>query len=84
MRQKIRGVFASITGLPAMVERARRQLGLTWTELAEGSPWSRQYLQAHLQGDVLQGDVVEHLVSRLNLQPAITLTSKLIPTTAAT
>lgn len=78
MPQTIRGVFATIAGLPEAVDRARRALGLTWQDLAQGSPWSRQYLQAHLRSETLQAPVVEHLVDRLNLNPKIKPTSRLL------
>jgi len=77
-RQIIRGAFASISGLPDAVNQARKALGLTWEDLAAGSPWSRQYLQRHLREEELQAPVVEHLTRRLGLAPSLTITSPLI------
>lgn len=77
-RQIVRGEFAVVEGLPGEVERARRAAGLSWPKLAEGSGWSRQYLQRALQGDELPAAIVEYLQRRLGLSLSLTPTSPLI------
>jgi REP element-mobilizing transposase RayT len=77
-RQVVRGDFAIVDGLPDEVERARTAAGLSWQRLAEGSPWSRQYLQRALRGGELPASVVEYLQARLGLSLSLTPTSPLI------
>lgn len=77
-RQVVRGEFAVVEGLPAAVEEARRVRGLSWPKLAEGSGWSRQYLQRALQGGELPAAVVEYLQRRLGLSLSLTPISPLI------
>lgn len=78
MRQRVHGEFAAVEGLPEAVERARRERGLSWLKLAEGSGWSRQYLQRHLQSGELQASVVEYLQRRLGLSLSLVPTSPLL------
>lgn len=77
-RQVVRGDFAIVEDLPATVERARREAGLSWPKLAEGSPWSRQYLQRVLSGGELPAAVVEYLQRRLGLSLSLTPISPLL------
>lgn len=78
MRQVVRGEFAAVHDLPEAVERARRARGLSWPKLAEGSPWTRQYLQRHIRSGALQAAVVEYLQRRLGLSLTLEPTSPLL------
>ena len=74
-----------VEGFSQLVEDARRERGISWEDLAEGSGKSRQYLQATLREDALPLSLLEYLARALNLRPRIRvsgfLTSLLEPTT---
>lgn len=73
MSQAIRGVFGSVDGLATQVAEARRVRGLSWQRLAEGSPWTRQYLQFVLSSQIIPLEVIEYLATKLNIRLRISV-----------
>lgn len=72
MPQEISGVFGTLDdGLPEQIDAARRAKRMSWNQLAAGSGWTRQYLQAAISRPVVPLDVLKFLADALNIHPRV-------------
>lgn len=79
MPQEIRGVIGSVDNLRGQVEGALRARRLSWTRLAEGTPWTRQYLRQSLFAPIVPLEVLTFLAETLNLQLRVNVAPTVSP-----
>lgn len=79
MPQEIRGVIGSVDNLRGQVEGALRARRMSWTRLAEGTPYTRQYLRQTVFAPVVPLDVLTFLAGALNLQLRVNVAPTVSP-----
>jgi hypothetical protein len=67
--QAIRGVIGSVDDLPGQIEAALRSKRMSWSRLAAGSAWTRQYLRQAVSAPIVPLEVLEFLTAALNIRP---------------
>lgn len=73
MSQAIRGVIGSVDDLPGQIEAALRARRMSWSRLAAGSAWTRQYLRQAVAAPTVPLEVLEFLTRTLNIRPTFSV-----------